>query len=146
VERFLDIRYQGQSYELMIPFSERFIPDFHDIHQKTYGYSKPGAAVEIVNLRVRAIGATEMPPLQASPFVDGDAELALLERREVVFEECRQPVPFYRAESLRPGNWFSGPAVVVRTDTTVLVGARDTARVDGFGNLLIEIGSEKNGI
>jgi len=140
VERFIDMRYRGQSYELTIPFSERFATAFHDFHKTTYGYAREDAPLEIVNIRLRATGATEPPPLMAQPLGNEKATGALLETRPVLFDGGNRPTPFYRAEALRPGNLIGGPAVVVRADTTVLIGVTDMAHVDGFGNLLIEVG------
>ncbi|MBA4380006.1 MAG: 5-oxoprolinase, partial [Anaerolinea sp.] len=140
VERFLDMRYHGQSYELIVPFSEQVRATFHEIHQKTYGYARPEAPVEIVNLRLRAVGETTPPPLAPQPLNEADPTAALLDRREVVFNSGKVVTPFYRAESLRPGNLIAGPAVVVRADTTILLGPTDRAEVDAFGNLIIEVG------
>jgi N-methylhydantoinase A len=140
VERFLDMRYRGQSYELTIPFIEKFASAFHDFHKMTYGYSSEAAKLEIVNIRVRGIGVTEPPPLRTQPLGNEDPADALLETRPVIFDGGERSTPFYRAEALRPGNRIPGPAVVVRTDTTVLIGVTDMARVDGFENLVIEVG------
>lgn len=140
VERFLDMRYQGQSYELIVPFSEQVMATFHEIHQKTYGYARPEAPVEIVNLRLRAVGETTPPPLTPQPLSEADPTAALLDKRYVVHADGRLVTPFYHAESLRPGNRLAGPSVVVRADTTILLGPTDRAEVDVFGNLIIEVG------
>jgi N-methylhydantoinase A len=140
VERFLDMRYQGQSYELIVPFSEQVMATFHEIHQKTYGYARPEAPVEIVNLRLRAVGETTPPPLTPQPLNEADPTAALLDWREVVFNSGEWVSPFYRAESLRPGNRLAGPAVVVRADTTILLGPADQAEVDVYSNLIIQVG------
>jgi N-methylhydantoinase A/oxoprolinase/acetone carboxylase beta subunit len=50
-------------------------------------------------------------------------------------------LPFYRGDALQPGNLLKGPAIVARTDTTVLLGVHDQAEVDAFSNLLITVGS-----
>ena len=60
--------------------------------------------------------------------------------RKVLFAEGECEVPFYEAERLQPGNRIEGPAVVIRSDTTVLVPALDHAEVDGFLNLIITVG------
>lgn len=140
VERFIDMRYQGQSYELTIPFSERLASDFHDLHESTYGYSRQEAPLVFVNLRVRAVGRTDPPEWRPQPLEGENAQAAWIETRLVQFEEGEHATPFYRAERLRPGNFISGPAVVVRADTTVLLGPSDSARVDGYGHLLIRVG------
>jgi N-methylhydantoinase A/oxoprolinase/acetone carboxylase beta subunit len=53
------------------------------------------------------------------------------------------PTPFYRGEDLQSGNWISGPAVIVRADTTILIGRTDVANVDGLGNVWITVGEEQ---
>lgn len=140
IERFLDMRYRGQSYELIVPFSETVYADFHKQHFNQYGYANNNAPVEVVNLRVRAVGVTAPPPLLRQPLAGPHPEAARLGTRPVRFEQGLLPTPLYRAEALRPGNRLTGPAVVVRADTTVLLGPSDRAGVDEFGNLLIEVG------
>ncbi len=60
IERFADVRYSGQSYELTIPWGA----SFHGAHQKTYGYSDPKRDTQVVTLRVRATLAVERPSLR----------------------------------------------------------------------------------
>lgn len=141
IERSLDLRYKGQSYELNIPFNPDFVNRFHQQHQKTYGYAKPEEGIEIVNLRVRAIGRSSPPPLIPQSLGDPNPQQAYLETRPVIFEQGSLTTPFYRAELLQPGNHMQGPAVVVRADTTILLSPSDKARVDEFQNIIIEVGT-----
>ena len=140
IERFLDMRYRGQSYELIVPFSETVYADFHRLHEHQYGYANNTAPVEVVNLRVRAVGQSSPPPLSPRPVQGPDPVSAYLESLRVFFTGDPIETPFYRAESLEPGNRIHGPAVVVRSDTTILIGPTDRAEVDEFDNLLIEVG------
>ena len=96
IERKLDMRYKGQSYELIIPFSERYVEAFHSLHHREYGYSRVGAPLEIVNLRVRSIGIVKAP--QLSPYIEAgpDPMPAYIGSRPVVFHEGIQTIPFYR--------------------------------------------------
>jgi N-methylhydantoinase A len=135
----LDMRYRGQSYELSIPFTPSFIADFHTAHQTTYGYARADSPIEIVNLRLRVIGRVPPPPLQALPIEGPDPAAALIEHRPVMLGSLQQ-VPFYLGEALRPGNQISGPAIIIRNDTTVLLDAQDHAQVDGYQNLVIQVG------
>ncbi len=59
LERYLDMRYEGQSYEIIVPFNGHYIEDFHGLHEKTYGYRSDGTIVEIVNIRLRARGTPD---------------------------------------------------------------------------------------
>lgn len=140
VERFLDMRYRGQSYELIVPFSDTVYDDFHHQHQYQYGYANESSPIEVVNLRVRAIGRGAPPPLSARPIQEPDPTPAFIESRPVIFSGGTVSTNFYRGENLEPGNCIQGPAVVVRSDTTILLGAIDRAEVDQFDNLRIEVG------
>ena len=140
IEQMLDMRYRGQSYELTIPFVERFIMGFHEAHQRLYGTSREGAAVEIVNIRVRATGKVLSPSITPHPAGSCDPSPAWRETRRVWFPSGPVNVPLYSGESLTPGNTLSGPAIIVRSDTTILLGIPDQASVDGFYNLHIQIG------
>ena len=59
----VDMRYVGQSHELMLPFGKGYIEDFHKLHKKTYGYANTDYGIEVVNIRVRVIGKTRKPSL-----------------------------------------------------------------------------------
>jgi len=140
VERFLDLRYQGQSYELTAPFSVQVLDDFHQLHSQIYGYSRPEEAVEIVNLRLRVTGLVTPPPLPSQPWQGSDPSAACLGQRLVHFAAGALPALFYQGELLLPGNQIAGPAVILRSDTTLLLAPQDQAQVDSFGNLWIQVG------
>ncbi|MDA1192146.1 MAG: hydantoinase/oxoprolinase family protein, partial [Candidatus Poribacteria bacterium] len=84
IARELDCRYRGQSFELTVPFTESFASAFHAAHEERYGHADPMAPIEIVNLRVRAIGKMPTPPLPKEPLGDADPSSAFIERRPVV--------------------------------------------------------------
>ncbi len=144
IESFLDVRYLGQSYELTIPFNHSSIPKddiankFHQTHLKTYGYKRPGVELEIVNLRVRAVGVVSTPQLNSLPMEGVNPSSAFIDCDDVIFAYGKEKIPFYRAEFLRPGNVINGPAIVIRNDTTILIGQGDSSMVDQFCNLIIE--------
>jgi N-methylhydantoinase A len=139
LEPFLDIRYRGQSYELIVPFSDHIIIDFHSLHEHQYGYAKSAGDIEIVNLRLRAVGKVTPPPFLDRPKGSADAQVALIGAWPVVFEQGNLETLLYDANRLQPGNRMNGPAVIVRQDTTILVGPKDIVNVDPFDNLVIEV-------
>ncbi len=141
IERFLDMRYRGQSYELIVPFSETVYADFHREHERQYGYSNETSPIEVVNLRVQAVGRGDPPLLSPQPLEGPDPAPAYLEARTVIFPDGALTTRFYRGEALAPGNLLQGPAVVIRSDTTILLGITDRAEVDQYANLHIEVGS-----
>ena len=146
VEGSLDMRLQGQSYELPVPFTNAFLDDFHSLHARFYGYSRPELPVEIVTLRLRVVGKVQPPQLEPLPPSGADSSQAFLGLRQLALDNSGVPawsqVPFYQGERLQPGNTLDGPCVVVRSDTTILLGPGDSARVDSLGNLLIQVGFE----
>lgn len=139
-ERRVDLRYKGQSYELVVLFTPQLLEDFHTLHNKLYGYSRTTAPIEIVNLRVRTIGGVVPPSLPAREISAPDPALAFIEKRQVCLNSGVREVSFYRGEKLLPGNLLAGPALIVRADTTILLDIWDQARVDQYSNLLISIG------
>jgi N-methylhydantoinase A len=144
IERSLDMRYRGQSYELPIPYEVGFMTHFHESHRQMYGYARADTPVEIVNVRVRIIGHGTPPPLVKLPAGDSSPDHALLEVRPVMLD-MESAVRFYRGESLRPGNTITGPAIIVRSDTTILLDVGDTMRVDGYQNMIIDVAAYASG-
>jgi N-methylhydantoinase A len=139
LHREMDMRYVGQSYELTIPLSPNINEAFHAAHFRTYGHSAPSAPVEIVNLRLRAVGGVPRPALPHAPLGSADPSDAYLDHRPVVLADGIADVPFYRGERLRPGHGIEGPAVIVQKDTTVFLSEGDVARVDGGFNLVVDV-------
>ena len=56
LERMLDVRYVGQSFDLMVPAATGFVIRFHQEHARRYGYADATRPVEVVNVRIRATG------------------------------------------------------------------------------------------
>lgn len=139
IEKYLDMRYKGQSYELKVPFGLEFIPDFHKLHKSTYGYTREEAPVEIVNLRVRVLGEVPAPGLSVGVWDKPDPGHAYIGPRQVTIDDHDLTIPVFRAELLRPGNQIAGPALFLRSDTTVMVGTNDSVDVDGYQNLIIHV-------
>ncbi|MBT3267832.1 hydantoinase/oxoprolinase family protein [Candidatus Poribacteria bacterium] len=139
VHRELDMRYRGQSYELTVPFAADYAAAFHRAHEERYGHGDAGTPVEIVNLRVRAVGSTPTPALRVEDVEGDDPSVARRERREVVLAGGVVEADFYDGEALRPGSRIVGPAVIMQRDTTILLGDGDRACVDARRNVLVEV-------
>jgi N-methylhydantoinase A len=141
LERLLDVRYLGQSYELTIPYSLHFHETFQQAHLREYGFYRPEAPIQVVNLRLRAIGRIDPPQIPQRDYTGQHPEEAsYLNIRQVVFPSGSMPAQFFLAESLLPGNQIQGPAVIVRQDTTIFLSPADRAEVDGFLNIWITVG------
>ncbi len=156
LERSVAMRYRGQSWELDVPLAggegdrraeqARHPEDaFHRLHAQAYGHADPGAATEIVGLRLRAIRPVRPPALPEDEEAGPDPAEARVGEVEIVLEDALgQPgvatVPSYRAAGLRPGHRIAGPAVVSRDDTTIFLGPTDRARVGRRLELVVEVG------
>ena len=135
--RQIDLRYVGQSYELMVPAGGELLERFHVEHDRTYGFSAPAEPVEAVSLRLTSVGRIAKPPPR--PLESGGAAKPK-ERRPVYFAEAGDYVdcPIYDRYALSAGTSLAGPAVVEEFDSTTLVHPGFTVAVDETGNLLIE--------
>ena len=140
IQLYIDARYQGQSYELTIPFSRHWTDEFHQSHQNTYGYSSRESELELVNLRVKAIGHTPHPVLPRRTYSGNNPDKAFITNRIMINNHQPQSIPCFQHGNLEPGNIIQGPAMIVSPDTTVLIAEHDCLRVDCYNNLWINIG------
>ncbi len=140
--RQLDLRYFGQSYELSVdvnrPMDEealrRGVKSFHTRHEEIYGYSASDEPVEIVNVRLRAVGVIPKPGLKESDARGGEA--TPFGRRLVYFGgDSWKETPVYHRRGVPPGSVFEGPAIVEQYDATTVVYPGWDVTVDGFGIL-----------
>ena len=136
--RFLDVRYIGQSYELTVPFSAAFRRDFHRLHLRRYGYADEERPVEVVNLRVKAVGVTEKPRLAEVEPKGKDPGAARIDRRAMLFEGRSYRADVYAREKLGSGNTILGPALILDYESTAVVPPYFVGRVDRFGNLILK--------
>lgn len=135
IERFVDIRYVGQAFEVTVSASGDFVEAFHREHERRYGYSDAARPVEVVNVRVRLTGATPKLDWPRQRSGSADSRHAVIARRSVYFGAKRFDTPVYARERLRPGNRVAGPAVISEYSATTVLPPGWKARVDGFENL-----------
>ena len=129
--RTADVKVTGQTYELSLPLStgsvdERVIAAlldaFTQLYRERYVFFFEGEPIEIVNLRVVALGRN--PPLDfARPQAAGpDPAPARKGQRSVYFEDLGfVPTTVYERALLRPGNVVPGPAIVEEETSSVLI-------------------------
>lgn len=139
LERQVDVRYKGQSFELTVPYSEGFKESFEELHEKVYGY-RHNREVEVVNVRVRAVGTAEKPTIEpVAACGEGFPEGALLKCKKVYFDGEWVETPVLDREKLLPSHSFRGPALIVEYSSTIVVPPFATVKVDSYGNLLLEV-------
>jgi N-methylhydantoinase A len=150
----LDMRYVGQSYELVVDSgtggaeSENgHVEDFHVAHRRRFSYASEGEPVEIVNLRLKAVGRADKPQFSHRLTGSLDPKAAHIGYKQAHFaddESSRAARPIFAAlyarERLAPGNMVVGPSIVFQLDTTTVIPPGWAATVDGWGNLVVEKG------
>ncbi len=138
VLRRLDLRYQGQSYELSVPFTPGFRQTFHREHEKAYGYAYPERQLEIVNLRLRLVIPTaKSGTRERMSRRRNQVQQALIKTKPVYFEGKFYKAGIYERQRLAPGAELAGPAVIAEYSSTTVVPPDFTCGVDKFLNLVL---------
>jgi N-methylhydantoinase A len=142
IELAADMRYKGQAFELTVPARSlqldettlsALVADFHDLHRQRFSYSNPGSAVEIVSLRVSAIG--RLPKPKARP-LDVQVEGSPPGKRRVWLGGCWREIAVWSRDQLSLGATIEGPAVIEEAYTTVLLAEGWICRREKSGHLV----------
>ncbi len=149
LQRSLSMRYLGQWRSLDVPCGvgagavEAAVARFHDEHAREFSYRRDGAAVELYQLGLRAIGVTPKPTLRPRPTA-ARAVASEASRRPVYFDEHPAAIetPVYRRSDLPVGVVLHGPAVIEQLDSTTLVPPDVTAVVDEWLNIRMTFDGE----
>jgi N-methylhydantoinase A len=147
VERAMDLRYVGQSFEITVPVAggegldrPAILSDFHRLHEEAYGFSDPEEPVELVNVRVRALGLTPKPRLAGNgkppspslpPPRGSSARIPDVATGQVV--DCQ----VLDRGALQAGHRVAGPLLIMDPSSSILVPPGWSGVVDGGGNILL---------
>jgi N-methylhydantoinase A len=129
----VDMRYQGQAYELTVPFSADLDRVFHEAHERTYGHAMRERQVEVVNLRLVAVGMVDKPAFEP--------ETISIRQEAKSVEQRKDGVILYERHKPQPGDSLASPALVFQLDSTTYIAPEWNGRVDEYGNLILEKGS-----
>ena len=144
-----DLRYIGQTTEINIPViwnennrvfeKEQIIDKFHKSHRDRYSYNVEDEPVELVNIRLRAIGRVDKPPLREVSVENG--LLADAKERQVLLPGTKvsQTVPVYQRASLNAERKLIGPAIIEESSSTTIVLEEMEISVDKFENIIIQL-------
>lgn len=116
-EIFLDMRYKGQGFELTIPYFHSYIEEFEREHEKQFGYKVKQFPIEVVTLRIRIRGKTDNTNWK----IEKKREKFSSFQTRVFTEKGWIEVPVIDWDSLKIGENFKGPALVLEDFTTVWV-------------------------
>jgi N-methylhydantoinase A len=111
---------------------------FHRAHKARYGYAAEINPIEIVTVRLRSSGLVERRKERARKSKAEVVEAS--EQRSAYFDGKRVRAGIYERDVLRAGQELRAPCIVKEYSATTLISAGARARVDGYGNLIVETG------
>lgn len=154
-EKYVDLRYEGQSWELSIPVPKGKLEQaqivatassFEEEHEKTYGHRLPGYSLQAVNLRLVATIPTKRVTLRT--IIGGTAGSTVATRQTMEMRKAYwgksygsldTPVLVLEQVGQSPRE---GPILVDCYDTTIVIPPGCTIAVGDWGNVIINIKSE----
>jgi N-methylhydantoinase A len=145
----LDMRFRGQSFELMVPvreFSgESLKEDFLALHQRRYGYVRAQADIEIVNFLLRI---ERKPSIQNLTLTSRKRSIRKMQHGGIQKVWWSSPgntgvlmekdFHLISRESLMPGDSIAGPAIITQYDCTTIVPPFWGGMVDDFENVILK--------
>jgi N-methylhydantoinase A len=144
-QRQADLRYARQGFEVTVDFPavdvsatsvQQLIDAFHRRHEQLYTYAAPDTPVEIVNLRLRAIGQMDKLVLpRIDSVLEGTRPLPMHSRPVYFAASGFVDTPVFARHTLCAGHAITGPAIVEQLDTTTVIYPGQQATVDAYGNL-----------
>lgn len=147
----LDMHYLGQTHTVAVPLAATLHDGrvdlteadvraaFEAAYSRAFSRLLPGIPVKIVNLRTAAIGRRPEFDLAAlAPSGTTTLEAARTGTRPVWFAGGWHETAIYARLDLPVGARIAGPAILEQPDSTIVVDPGLAARVDGFGNLIVE--------
>ncbi|MHC4992890.1 MAG: hydantoinase/oxoprolinase family protein, partial [Planctomycetota bacterium] len=145
----LDCRYVKQYHEVSFPVAVETVERrnataitdvFHVEHRQMYGYSLEDehVPVELINVRIRAVGETRKPAFRKEPCAGPDASAALKGERHAwsPHERVSKPVPVFDGHRTRHGNHIRGPALIEQVNTTLLLTGTHDCVCDHHGSFV----------
>jgi N-methylhydantoinase A len=146
VSRFADMRYQNQEHTLKVRLDGPDVSPaalremFEDAYKRRYGRFTPALAVDLVNIRVSITGLGPRPEFRELGPRPADA---VATERPVFFDEGFLSCKVWQRDEIAPDVLIEGPAVIEEKASTTIVHPGDTAKLDVFGNIHIEIGGTR---
>jgi N-methylhydantoinase A len=138
LEKFIDCRYVGQSYEITVPYGPDFVDSFHRLHEATYGYARPEEPVEVVALRLHATGRIPEVKLPEAQRSQVSSRARPRDKKPVVLRGRKVKASVFWRKELPFGFRLRGPALVAEYSATTWVPPGWIGRVDRFFNLVLE--------
>lgn len=148
--RSADLKVVGQTYELNVALPhagpvtsdgiEKLVAAFGQLYRERYAFFFEGEPIELVNLRLAAIGTREAIRLRHFEGEADDPDPARIARRPVYFEKRGfLDASVFDRNLLRPGMIIRGPAVVEEPTSVMLIPVDRTATVAADQGLFVNL-------
>jgi N-methylhydantoinase A len=147
---FLDLRYMGQYHEVSVPVEmddlmglnfKKIAEIFHSEHNRLYGYDLKNEKtfMELVNIRMTAVGITDKPSFRKELPAGLDASVSLKGERPVFLPSKMgfESIPVYDGDKMRFENCVIGPAIIEQQNTTIFVPSMFQIECDQYGSFLM---------
>lgn len=134
----LELRYQGQSYQLEIPWDnnpEEIIESFHRRHYAKYKFRDDERVVEVVTLKVKGIGEVEKPGLPTFELDEQPVPETVQTKITGFHHDESQEFTLIKRDDLRPGYFGEGPCIIPEQTSTTFVPPHWQFRVDEYQHL-----------
>jgi N-methylhydantoinase A len=154
-----DLRYREQYHEIRVAIGDgelenesmgSVVERFHGNHEQLYGYhlKEGGTPVELITLRVVAVGSTRKPFFKQENYAGHDASDNLKGERPVYVASTRQmeAVPVYDGMKLEWGNQVPGPAIIEQVNSSVFVPPEYNLVCDQLGSYTMYLKSREQEI
>ncbi|MFC4408012.1 hydantoinase/oxoprolinase family protein [Haloarchaeobius iranensis] len=148
LERAVEMRYFGQEHTVEVDADgvadlDELAERFEAQHETRYGHTMDDP-VQVVHLRVRAVGENDKPTLDEQAPRSGDGPTPSDTREAYCFaaDEFTE-FDIYERATLAPGDELTGPAVVTEPTTSLVFHGDQHATVDEYGHIIITTGGEQ---
>jgi len=137
----IDVRYSGQAFEVPLQVARNGViaeltQRFDAEHKRLFTFNLQ-VPQELVNIRAVALGKAANVSAEQIAKGSGDPSGAKLYDHIVWMDGREQDAVIYDRAKLCSGDAVAGPAVIIEMDSTTLVHTGHVAKVDDFGNILI---------
>jgi len=146
----IDLRYVGQEHSVRLPIEgdfdagevERLKMAFAAAHERAYGHTMPDP-VEVVAVRLTAVGRQERPQLPQLPKREGHLLERLATRKVIQVDGSLEEYAVYHRDDFTHGDVVDGPAIISEHTGTSVLHAGDVANVGPYGEIIISVAKVK---
>jgi N-methylhydantoinase A len=146
----INLRYEGQEHSVTLPIEgtvdaaevERLKAAFGAAHERAYGHTMPDP-IEVVAVRMSAIGRQEAPSLPVLPKREGHTVQPRTSRNVIQIDGSSTEYAVYHRDDFTHGDVIAGPAVISEHTGTTVMHDGDVATVGSYGEIVIALSEGK---